>query len=55
MALKGPGLLRGLDGSLENPGSRDALLGAIRRVESEPTITGLKRTSDGDRSGALTV
>ncbi len=40
LAVEGPGSFRGLRASLDDSGSREALLRAIRRVESEPTIMG---------------
>jgi SAM-dependent methyltransferase len=40
LAVEGPGSFRDLRASLDDSGSRDALLRAIRRVESEPTIMG---------------
>lgn len=40
LAVEGPGSFRDLDESLDDPTSREALLRAIRRVESEPTTTG---------------
>lgn len=40
LAVEGPGSFRDLDASLDDPGSREAVLRAIRRVETEPAIMG---------------
>jgi SAM-dependent methyltransferase len=40
LAVEGPGSFRDLRASLDDSGSREALLRAIRRVENEPTIMG---------------
>jgi hypothetical protein len=40
LAVEGPGSFRDLRAPLDDPGSREAVLRAIRRVEREPTIIG---------------
>jgi hypothetical protein len=40
LAIEGPGSFRSLDASLDDSTSRDAVLRAIRRVETEPALLG---------------
>ena len=40
LAIEGPGSFRSLDALLDDLSSRDAVLRAIRRVETEPTLMG---------------